>query len=631
MRAPYPPRTPFRSFARGWVLGALALLGCLPAPEPFRCDRAGGDLACDSVPGGRCVMGYCAEAASKSLCPSGLRYTASAASPRACAPALDASSPQDALDAPDATLDVAQVDDRGDVTGDLGSLTDLPDASGLVDLPDRVDAVDAPAVTDAVDVPAVTDAVDVPAVTDAADASAPPSSLSWLSPLPNERYLSATVIVRVRRGGERVFVRTALGNACAGAQTVTEMSSNAVEVRTGNNYLCVRLEGPGAAWVTPWRHIVSMGRNFGGSREVRWGHWPDFNGDGRAELLMTTASAVRVFHFTGAGAVTSGATIPGPMMSASPVALGAVGDVDGDSYGDAVIAWEVSGRREVYLHRGGPMGLGGPGLRVAPSESGSDMDLTLGARVFSLGDRGADGRSNFGLSAVGGTSVRTFGVDETGSLVEGPDYASRAAIESFVSDADADGDGQPDTAFTTGSGTFLSLSSQTNNVQIAVGSGSSTGFGRRLAFVGDLDNDGRSELAVLSPGTREVVIFSWVNNALVTYGRFDLPGDPPVSFATLGEVNRDFADDFALFAAPQRARLVLGGFTRYTDVTLPWREPLGVILAGAADADTGGRAWGGGTTEVAPNGLLIYGSNGSTMTSLMVPDTLAGPVITVAP
>lgn len=61
------------------LLAALAGIGCLGEPAPYRCDLHGGDRACDAVAGGVCVEGGCAEPVRPAVCASGLRYTASAA------------------------------------------------------------------------------------------------------------------------------------------------------------------------------------------------------------------------------------------------------------------------------------------------------------------------------------------------------------------------------------------------------------------------------------------------------------------------------------------------------------------------------------------------------------------------
>jgi hypothetical protein len=657
--------------ARAWVISASLLLGCLPAAEPYRCDLAGGDRACDSVPGARCVAGHCAEPVSISLCASGLRYTASArragecvsvddaAMPDVTDAVVDVSAPPDlvaAVDAPDdappadrsPATDLAAVDvpidfDASDardvaVTTDVVDVLDASDAHDVFDASDVRDASD---VTDASDVlvdagPPVRDvptARDVSDVSVAPDVPAGPPPVEWLSPLPNERFLSARIPVRVQyRGTIIVSVRTAMGMNCDGVQTVTRIFGNSVDVSTGRNYLCLRIEvgAGGNVWTSPWRHIVSMGSFYDNNAAPHWGRWPDFNNDGRADLLLATQTEVRVLPFEGAGTLGSGATIPGPSEQARPVAVAAVGDVDGDSFGDAVITWNLNPGREVYLHRGSAMGLQGPSVRLLNAAGQPNTDLTLGERIFAFGDHDGDGRADFGVRAEARNRVRTFGMNAQGRLVEGFAYSGLAPLDVFVSDADVDGDGVSDTAFTSGGQTYLSLSLQTNNIVIPITGTDDNGFGRRLALGSDLDGDGRSELAVLVPNTSQAVIYQWVNAQLRVLTRVDVTPTQPAQLVMPGDVSTDAYDDLYAFTGPNLVRLRQGNTTSDRDSAQEWTDPLGVILAGVADADTRGRVWGPRSTPM-QSGVVVYGFNGVTV----VPDTSAsvpgGPVIAVSP
>lgn len=624
--------------ARAWVLSASLLLGCLPAAEPYRCDLAGGDRACDSVPGARCVSGYCAESVSISLCASGLRYTATARRPGECAAVEDAAT-ADVVDAP--------AFDATDAAGDVRAALDAPEVApsfdrptsmdlGTVDVPALADVADAGEVTDVVmppirDVPAVTD---VPAVMDVPDVPSGSPPVEWLSPLPNERSLSRRIRVRIARSvTQQVAVRVALGLSCNGEQAVTPLTGTGVDVFAGRGYHCLRLEvgRDGGVWTSPWRHIVSMGRTYDSNATAHWGRWPDFNNDGFADLLMATATAVRVFHFQNGVPIHSDATVLGPTRSALPVAVAAVGDVDGDSFGDAVISWNTNPGREVYIHRGGPMGLQGPSVRLVAPDGGLNTDLSLGEHIFALGDRNEDGRADFGVWAESRNRVRTFGMNTQGQLVERSEYRGNAPIDVFVSDADVDGDGVSDSVFTSGGVTYLSLSLQTNNIIVPVEPDNPNGFGRVLALGSDLDNDGRSELAVLAPGTSQAVIYRWANNALGVVARVDLPTVDPVALVMPGDSSDDVADDLWAFTSTNRVRLRRGGFTQDVDDGLPWRDSLGVILAGAGGDDTRGRVWGGGRRDLTPNSFVVYGYNGTRLTSQTVNDTAAGPVIAVSP
>ena len=661
---------------RRLVLAAALLASCLRDPDAFRCDRAGGDRACDSVSGARCVQGYCAAPVDTATCASGLRYTASAASPGACVvTASDASADAPPVDASDGTAPLADVvdatlpdvpdappaDDVADVpvpldqpavdAPDVPALMDVPDAPDVpvvMDVPDAPDVRDVPAAMDVpvvMDVPAAMDVRDVPAVMDvpaardvvvAQDVVEPqPPPVSWTAPLPNERILSNVVIVRyVPVPGATVTVRAAQGIDCSRSAVTTPGVNGMAQVSILRGYLCLRLEvsmGTGRTWISPWRHVVVMGRVISEIASPRWGRWPDFNNDGYADFLMASAGGVRVFRYTPSGGVASGESVPGPFTSVAPVALAAVGDMDGDGYGDAVIAWTLQGRRrEVYLHRGGASGLGGPSLRIMTTASSTDDDTSFGDAIYPLGDRAGDGRTDVAISGVNGRVIRTFSLGPNGQLLEGLSFSASLAYTAFVSDADIDGDERPDIAYTTAGSTWVVFSGGTGTVQVPAGNDTSSEFGRRLALGSDIDGDGRSELVALVPAGDQAVVYRWNRREFEVYARASVPGALSASLVAAGDVNNDSVDDFVSLVGSSSVRLHRGGFTNILDSMVPWREPVGLILAGASDSDTNARVWGGGTATVAPNGFIVYPYNGSGVSLFSVNVDLGGPVTLVA-
>lgn len=653
---------------RRFALVAALLASCLRDPDAYRCDRAGGDRACDSAEGARCVQGYCAARVDTSVCPSGLRYTQSAAAPGTCAPVdgdaatdaldvvedhpgasdvtalqgdvVDAAAPEDAPDVVDAppALDVVDVVDASarDVV-DVPPAMDVVDASArdVVDVPPAMDVVDVPAARDVVDVPDVRDVVDVPDVRDVVnvpDVPTVPPPVQWISPMPNERVLSNAVSVRFQQtaGGE-VTVRMALGIDCSRAQTTTLANQGRAEFTTTRGYICLRIEVPvdGRTWISPWRHVVVMGRAITEITSPRWGRWPDFNNDGYADLLLGTASSVRVFRYTTSGGIGSGESVSGPLGATGPAALAAVGDMDGDSYGDAVITWNLPGRRrEVYLHRGGASGLGGPSLRL----SNVDDDATFGDAVFPIGDRGADGRADVALLTAQGRYVRVFSLNAAGQVVEGGGFSGSFPYTAFVGDADMDGDGRPDIAYTNAGTVWVALTGGAGVLQVGQNSsGGGSEFGRRLGFGSDIDGDGRSELVVLSPAGDEAHVYRWNRMGFELYTRWSVPGALTAGLVATGDVNNDSVDDFVTFTAGPTVRLHRGGYTNVPLAAIPWREPVGLILAGAADSDTNARVWGAGTSSVAPSGFIVYPYNGANLTQFDVNVDLGGPVTLVSP
>jgi len=264
----------------------------------------------------------------------------------------------------------------------------------------------------------------------------------------------------------------------------------------------------------------------------------DFNGDGYADLVVgapgsylgeVNAGAVFVYYGGPAGpasrpeTVLVGKTFDGLFGSA----VAAVGDVNGDGYGDLLVgAYEgVADPRATgaaYLYYGGPRGLATAPALMLRGQGWGDQ---FGAALAALGDVDGDGFADFAVGApkndeagedAGAVYVYHGGprgpLSEPRTRLLGPGPGSQFGT-TLAGIGDLDGDGHADLLV----GAFAAGGAEEGAVFLYRGAAAGLGprpaltlhgrhpgahLGRGLAGGGDLDGDGRPDLAVGAEGDR---------------------------------------------------------------------------------------------------------------------------------
>ena len=171
----------------------------------------------------------------------------------------------------------------------------------------------------------------------------------------------------------------------------------------------------------------------------------------------------------------------------------------------------------------------------------------------------------------------------TGSTTEGTGFAMDGS-------GDADGDGLSDVLIGSFNNSraylFLGSSNFAPTAASVVFTGAAAGFGRGVAFIGDIDHDGREDLAIANRATNVVYIYrgraTWPMTMADTDADFTITAD--VSYASslfgssmtrLGDFDGDGVDDFAI-GAPNftpsgdigRVTVILGS-AGFTSLALP--------------------------------------------------------------
>lgn len=280
----------------------------------------------------------------------------------------------------------------------------------------------------------------------------------------------------------------------------------------------------------------------------------DIDGDGKADMVVanTDASTISIYrNIHSSGVVTSGSfdTKTDFTTLASPLAI-ALDDADGDGKKDIVVINAGTGALSVFRNT---------------SSSGSislatRVDFTLGAsgRSIALGDINGDGRPEIIAGTNGSLYVypnnATAGTITTGSF-DAPVALYTGGGQFNITVQDIDGDTKTDitgTEFTgaaanlfilrnihtTGSITTGSLASKVN---FAV---TTTANPFSAPATGDLDGDGKPDLALANPTENNVWIYKNISaNGSITTGSLAAPvkistGTTPLSVA-IGDITGD--------------------------------------------------------------------------------------------
>jgi alpha-tubulin suppressor-like RCC1 family protein len=243
----------------------------------------------------------------------------------------------------------------------------------------------------------------------------------------------------------------------------------------------------------------------------------DVDGDGRLDVLVTDSQNNNVSVFQNlcvSGGITTNsfaARVDFP-VGQQPFTLAAM-DLNGDGRVDIVTVNLNDNTFSVLQNLGSPAG-------ITTNSFAAHVDIATGLSPegVAIGDLDGDGRPDIAVANIGGNSVSVFrnlnpgGAITTNSFAPRVDFTGAGGGEA-VAIGDIDGDGKPDLLI---SGYVPQVLSVFQNTSVP-GSITTNSFGPRIDFptggrahriaLGDLDGDGKPDIAVSTELPSQLVIF----------------------------------------------------------------------------------------------------------------------------
>ncbi|MGL1887452.1 MAG: FG-GAP-like repeat-containing protein [Reichenbachiella sp.] len=297
--------------------------------------------------------------------------------------------------------------------------------------------------------------------------------------------------------------------------------------------------------------------NYAAAVEFTTGDYPycvsigDLDGDGKADLAVANlnSNSVSIFRNTSTGAGTINYAAKVDFTTGTQPYSVSLGDLDGDGKADLTVA--NSGSATVSVFRNTSTGVG----TISYADK---LDYTTGTtpQSISIGDLDGDGKPDLAVTNRVSATVSIFRNTSTGvgtiSYATKLDYTTGTNPWS-VSIGDLDGDGKVDLAVTNYSSATVSIFRNTSTgvgtISYATKLDYTTGTGSGSISIGDLDGDGNADLAVLNYESNTVSIFRNTNTSAGTISfatKVDYTTGTGPQSVSIGDLDGDGKPDLAV-------------------------------------------------------------------------------------
>ena len=327
----------------------------------------------------------------------------------------------------------------------------------------------------------------------------------------------------------------------------------------------------GSNTVSVYRNISSSGSITAGSFETpvdfATGSYPqgvalgDIDGDGKPDLVVTNynSNTVSVYRNTStSGSITTSSFAVNVDFTTGSNPQGvALGDVDGDGKPDLVVTNEGSNTVSVYRNTS-------TSGSITASSFATNVDFTTGTNPYgiAIGDIDGDGKRDLVVTNYGSNTVSVYrNISTSGSITSGSfatniDFTT-GSYPIGIAIGDIDGDGKPDLAVTNAGSNTVSIYMNTSTSG-SITSGSfatnvdfTTGSNPYSVAIGDIDGDGKPDLVVANYSSNTVSVYRNISiSGSITPGSFSTnvdftTGSNPHSVA-IGDIDGDSKPDIVI-------------------------------------------------------------------------------------